>query len=273
MKTIRTMFVLLMLFTSIGIASAAITPPNMKIMSISGVASGATVTHELGTAYSSSLSIPFTYSSDTDCNDGSCDAIFGGTVILDGNKNIIWNSAWKTLTTSPYTETLSIPFQTAGKYYIVGTVIRQSVTYTNGAWVSNPYSTITSEGIELNVITPTTIVLSPTLPTINVAGTVQMNAQVIDNTGAVMSSKPVTWVSNNVNVATVSTTGLVTGKSIGTAQITVSHGTTTTTLTDSETVRVNAPGVVISPPTGFAAFLAAIWAFLRTIFPFLPANI
>jgi len=37
-------------------------------------------------------------------------------------------------------------------------------------------------------------------------------------------------------------------------------------------VDVTAPGVVINPPNAIAAFIAAIWAFLRTLFPFLPAN-
>ncbi len=261
---------ILVLIASIGIVGASISPPNIKTLSISGVPSGSSVTHEIGTAYTSSLSVPFTFSSDTNCNDGACDAIFGGVVILDSNKNIIWNSAWKTLTASPYTESLSVPFTSVGKYYIVGTVIRQSVSYVNNVWVTNPTTTIASEGIELNVISPTSVIIFPTSPVINVAGTVQMTATVNDNTGTAITGKTVTWVSNNVNVATVSSTGLVTGKSIGTALITGTHSTTTATLTDSETVIVNAPGVIIQPPSGFAALLAAIWAFLKSIFPFLP---
>ena len=270
MSKIKSIIIVLMLITSIGVASAAIVPPNIKTLSISGVPSGSSVKHELGTTYVSALSVPFTFASDANCNDGACDAIFGGTVILDVNKNIIWNSAWKSLTASPYTESLSIPFTSTGKYYIVGTVIKQSVSYVNNVWVTNPTITIASEGIELSVIAPTTVIIFPTSPVINVATTVQMTGTVNDNTGTSMSGKTVTWASNNVNVATVSTTGLVTGKSIGTALITGTYSIGTSTLTDSETVTVNAPGVIIQPPSGFAALLAAIWAFLKSLFPFLP---
>jgi uncharacterized protein YjdB len=95
--------------------------------------------------------------------------------------------------------------------------------YLNNAWYdTNPGAPIAVTGV---TSTPTSV-------TVNVNGTAQLTATVAPSNA---TNKNVTWTSNNTAVATVSSTGLVTGKAGGTAIITVStqdgNKTATTTIT------------------------------------------
>jgi uncharacterized protein YjdB/glycosidase len=81
--------------------------------------------------------------------------------------------------------------------------------YVNNTWYdTNPGTSIAVTGITV----------TPTSGTINVNGTLQLNATVAPSNA---SNKTVTWTSSNTTVATVSASGLVTGNAGGTATITV----------------------------------------------------
>ncbi len=83
------------------------------------------------------------------------------------------------------------------------------------------------------------VVIAPAPPpTISVGGTLQLTATLTNSSGGAVTGQNVTWTSSNAGVATVSTTGLITGVAPGTADITAAAGGA------SETVTVNvAPAV------------------------------
>jgi len=281
LKFVKGILVLLVLLASIGIASAYEIGVPLTPLTIGGIASSGYFKVERGGAtYSPAISIPFTTTIDSNCADGSCNALFGGVSILNSAKVPVWSTtSWISITSaSPWTYTIpAIAFPTDGKYYIVAIIANTQATFSGSVW-TQASTNVAQESITVEVVTPSVVVISPTAPTIQLGGTpssVQLTAQVIDNaaTPAVMTGKTVTWNSNNAGVASVSATGLVTSVGIGQASITATHSGVYAVLTDTELVTVTAPGIVISPPTSaIAAFIAAIWAFLRGIFPFLPAN-
>jgi uncharacterized protein YjdB len=68
------------------------------------------------------------------------------------------------------------------------------------------------------------VTLSPATASVNVGSTTLLTATVKDVGGTVLIGRTVTWTTSNAAVATVSTAGLVTGVSAGTATITGSSG-------------------------------------------------
>lgn len=86
--------------------------------------------------------------------------------------------------------------------------------------------------------------VSPTAPSVAVGQTIQLTATVRDASGNTLTDRVVTWTSANTTVATVSSTGLVTGRAGGSSTVTAtSEGvsgaatvTVTTTVTDPATV-------------------------------------
>jgi uncharacterized protein YjdB len=92
------------------------------------------------------------------------------------------------------------------------------------------------------------VTLSPPSSSVEVGSSVQLSTRLTDSAGNLLSGRVVGYVSDNTAVATVSSTGLVTGVSAGTAQITArSEGRSGTA-----TVRVVPQPVAtvrISPPT------------------------
>ena len=103
-------------------------------------------------------------------------------------------------------------------------------------------------GVAVN--TPVTgVTVSPTASTINVGGTQQLTATVAPSNA---TNKTVTWSSGNTAVATVSTSGLVTGVAAGTAVITSNTQDGGKTATSSVTVTattIPVTGVSASPAT------------------------
>src|SRR5204862_856123 len=87
--------------------------------------------------------------------------------------------------------------------------------------------------------------------------TVQLTATPRDSGGKVLSGRTVTWASSNTSVATVSASGLVTGKVAGTATITATSegqsGTSAITV-----VHVPVASVSVSPATASVATGGAI---------------
>jgi len=98
--------------------------------------------------------------------------------------------------------------------------------------------------------TLTSIAVGPTA-TINQGGTVQMSAVGTYNDGTTQSLNNVFWSSSPTSVATVSTAGLVTGVSTGTATVTGASGTVSGTATITVALN-NVTGITISPTTNHA---------------------
>jgi uncharacterized protein YjdB len=65
-----------------------------------------------------------------------------------------------------------------------------------------------------------TVSLTPSPDTVVIGSTSQLTATLKDAAGALLTDRTVTWTSDNDLIATVSSTGLVTSKSVGTASIT-----------------------------------------------------
>jgi len=87
----------------------------------------------------------------------------------------------------------------------------------------------------------TAIVINPSGATLAPNATAQFGAQVRDANGATLS-RPVTWSSDDSNIATVSTTGLVTARAAGTASVTAT----------ADGVSASVP-VTVSAPTNTVA--------------------
>src|SRR5204863_513261 len=93
-----------------------------------------------------------------------------------------------------------------------------------------------------------TVDLTPATATVQAGQTVQLTATPKDSNGNVLSGRTVTWTSSNTSVATVSTSGLVSGVTPGSATITATSegksGTASVTVT-----QVPVATVAVSPPT------------------------
>src|SRR5215210_7994897 len=68
------------------------------------------------------------------------------------------------------------------------------------------------------------VVVSPPSSTLALNSTLPLQAEVQDLTGTVLSNLPVAWTVRDPGIATVSETGVVTGKSLGTTQVAASSG-------------------------------------------------
>jgi uncharacterized protein YjdB len=90
--------------------------------------------------------------------------------------------------------------------------------------------TATSEGrtgsatVNVTARPASAVIVSPGQVTIFAAQSVQLSALVTDDRGQVLTGQPVTFSTSNSQVATVSTSGLVTGIAAGTATITATSG-------------------------------------------------
>ncbi|MCY3773565.1 MAG: Ig-like domain-containing protein [Gemmatimonadetes bacterium] len=93
---------------------------------------------------------------------------------------------------------------------------------------------------------PTRITITPSTATpISIGQTVQLAASVLDQNGQPVSGAVVTWLSNNANVATVSSQGLVTAVGNGSATITARSGSVSQNA--SVTVRQSVGSITIEP--------------------------
>jgi trimeric autotransporter adhesin len=91
------------------------------------------------------------------------------------------------------------------------------------------------------------VIVSPGQASVIVGQTTQLSAQVTDDAGNVLAGRPITYSSGSPAIATVSTSGLVTGVTAGTATITATSegktGTATIVVTPVPVARVT-----VSPP-------------------------
>ncbi|MCZ6915549.1 MAG: protein kinase [Gemmatimonadetes bacterium] len=100
--------------------------------------------------------------------------------------------------------------------------------------------------------TPPTVAavnVSPATTRVSVGGTTQLNATARDASGNAVSGRSVAWVSNNTQVATVSSDGRVTGSSPGDARIQATIDGVTATANVTVTP-VAVASVTIGPPGG-----------------------
>ena len=92
-----------------------------------------------------------------------------------------------------------------------------------------------------------TVDVTPATASIQVNQTVQLTATPKDASGNPLAGRAVTWTSGNTSIATVNTTGLVTGKAAGSATITATsegkNGTATVTVTAPPPPPNTAPSV------------------------------
>lgn len=81
-----------------------------------------------------------------------------------------------------------------------------------------------TSGIAVGAQIAASITVAPSSVGITVGQTSQLTATVKDASGAVISGAPVTWLVDDQSIATVSSTGLVTGVSSGSASVTAASG-------------------------------------------------
>jgi len=102
----------------------------------------------------------------------------------------------------------------------------------------------------------TTITISPTTATVNIGQTQQFTAVCKDQNNVIMTCPTLTWNSSNTAAATISGTGLLTGASTGTTNVTASAAgvtsniaavTVTTPTPILTTITLSPPSVTLSP--------------------------
>ena len=99
---------------------------------------------------------------------------------------------------------------------------------------------------------PTAVAVTPNVVLLTALGqTAQLTAEVRDQLGRVMENQLVVWASNHTTVATVDSTGLVTGVASGTAAISATAGSASDTAVVS--VRQAIRSATVSPATGTIA--------------------
>ncbi len=96
---------------------------------------------------------------------------------------------------------------------------------------------------------PFSVDVFPATPSIEVGATVSLNATVRDEDGVVLGASGLAWSTNAVSIATVTSTGLVTGVAPGTATITAQAGLAASG-TATVTVLAGVVSVTVSPPNG-----------------------
>jgi uncharacterized protein YjdB len=93
----------------------------------------------------------------------------------------------------------------------------------------------------------TSIGIAPVVASININGTVQATATCKDQNNNTMTCPGLTWNTSNSTIATVNSTGMVTGKATGNANITVKSGSITSNAS-IVTVTTAPVGIVITNP-------------------------
>src|SRR3989454_2119008 len=105
------------------------------------------------------------------------------------------------------------------------------------------------------------VTVTPTPATVPAGQTVQLTATTKDANGSVLTGRVVTWASNNTPVATVSSTGLVTGVAQGQATITATgegkQGMAAITVTALPVASVTVQPMAANVPLGLTVQLTA----------------
>ncbi len=201
---------------------------------VTGVAAGTatmTATSE-GKSGTSAITVTFVPVSTVTVTPASANLAVGQTVQLtatpkDANGNTLTGRTitWATSNASVATVTTSgsVKGVTAGSATITATSEGQSG----------------SSAISVRIVPVATVAVSPASASVQVGGTVQLTAVTKDSAGNTLTGRTITWASSNSTVATVSTTGLVSGLLIGSATITA----TSEAKSGSSAITVTAPAV------------------------------
>ncbi len=99
-----------------------------------------------------------------------------------------------------------------------------------------------SGGIVVSGPPPSRVIVTPVAPSILEGETVQLTAQVVDEDGDTVVGARVTWESSNAAVASVSSSGLVTGESPGGASVTATATSGGVEVSGTSLVTVESPG-------------------------------
>jgi uncharacterized protein YjdB len=109
-----------------------------------------------------------------------------------------------------------------------------------------------------------TVSVSPATASITVGSTAQLTATTKDSTGATLTGRTITWTSDSPS-ATVSSSGLVTGVSVGTATVTAtSEGKTGTSAITVTAAPTPPPGSATENFSGTAGPLSGSWTQQRS---------
>ncbi len=201
---------------------------------VTGVAAGTatmTATSE-GKSGTSAITVTFVPVATVTVTPASANLAVGQTVQLtatpkDANGNTLTGRTitWATSNASVATVTTSgsVKGVTAGSATITATSEGQSG----------------SSAISVRIVPVATVAVSPASASVQVGGTVQLTAVTKDSAGNTLTGRTITWASSNSTVATVSTTGLVSGLLIGSATITA----TSEAKSGSSAITVTAPAV------------------------------
>jgi hypothetical protein len=99
-----------------------------------------------------------------------------------------------------------------------------------------------SGGIVVSGPPPSRVLVTPVAPSILQGETVQLTAQVVDENGDTVVGARVTWESSDASVASVSSSGLVTGESPGGARVTATATSGGVDVSGNSLVTVESPG-------------------------------
>ncbi|HTJ24284.1 MAG TPA: Ig-like domain-containing protein [Gemmatimonadaceae bacterium] len=137
----------------------------------------------------------------------------------------------------------------------VATVSSTGVVTGAGSGGKTATITATSEGksgtatITVTLVPVGSVTVTPSPASVIIGQTTQLTATVKDTNGLVVTDRAVTWTSSNTAIATVSSTGLVTGVTVG-GPITITAKAETKTGTTSLTVTpVPVATVTVQPPS------------------------
>lgn len=116
--------------------------------------------------------------------------------------------------------------------------------------------------VSVSLVPVATVTVQPSTATISVGQTVTLSATTKDANGNVLTGRTVTWSSSNTSIATVSSTGVVTGVAAGTATITATSegktGTSTVTVTSTPVGSVTVSPSSTSVAVGKTVQLTAV---------------
>jgi uncharacterized protein YjdB len=129
----------------------------------------------------------------------------------------------------------------------LGTV---SISATSEGAASTAFVSVTATPVATTSVSPATSTIYPTQ-------TEQLTATLQDSAGNALGGRTVTWTSSDTTIAKVSTSGLVTGRALGTATITATSETRSGTATVT-VASVPVSNVIVTPDTGHVAVGATL---------------